>query len=486
MNLSRPHRRPRRALQLRPAPVRSATPRAPARPPTSTTTAALSYGELAERVRRLAAALRALGVRREERVLLLMHDGNDWPVSFLGALYAGRRAGGGEHAADRRRLRLHAGAQPRAGGAGVRRAAAARCRRPWPGGPRGGHRDRLARPSPRARQTRSISRPSSPPSRRWPSRPPPAPTTPASGSTPRAPPAGPRARCTRTPTRTGPPSCTARRVLGLQRERRVLLRRQAVLRLRPGQRADLPAERGRHHAADGRAADARRHLQALDRRQSQRRQAHRLLRRAHRLCRHAGLAQPAGQGAGGAAPGARRPARRCRRNSASASSATSAWTSSTASARPRCCTSSCPTGPATCATAPPAGRCRATTSNCAATTAGRARRRNRRPLHPRPDGGADVLGQPREVARHLPGRLDQERRQVRAQRRRQLHLRRAQRRHAQGQRHLRLAVRGGGHAGAAPGGAGGRRHRRARRGRADQDQGLRRAQGRPARPRRPN
>jgi benzoate-CoA ligase len=49
----------------------------------------LSYGELDERVRRLAAGLRALGLRREERVLLLMLDCNDWPVSFLGALYAG-------------------------------------------------------------------------------------------------------------------------------------------------------------------------------------------------------------------------------------------------------------------------------------------------------------------------------------------------------------------------------------------------------------
>jgi benzoate-CoA ligase len=49
----------------------------------------LSYGELAERSRRFAAALLALGVRREERVLLLMHDCNDWPVAFLGALYAG-------------------------------------------------------------------------------------------------------------------------------------------------------------------------------------------------------------------------------------------------------------------------------------------------------------------------------------------------------------------------------------------------------------
>ncbi len=49
----------------------------------------LSYGELADRVRRMAAALLASGVRREERVLLLMHDCNDWPVSFLGAMYAG-------------------------------------------------------------------------------------------------------------------------------------------------------------------------------------------------------------------------------------------------------------------------------------------------------------------------------------------------------------------------------------------------------------
>ena len=49
----------------------------------------LGYGELAQRVRRLAAALRSLGLRREERVLLLMQDCNDWPVSFLGSLYAG-------------------------------------------------------------------------------------------------------------------------------------------------------------------------------------------------------------------------------------------------------------------------------------------------------------------------------------------------------------------------------------------------------------
>src|SRR5437762_2431638 len=49
----------------------------------------LTYGELADRVRRTAAGLREIGVKREERVLLLMHDCNDWPVSFLGAMYAG-------------------------------------------------------------------------------------------------------------------------------------------------------------------------------------------------------------------------------------------------------------------------------------------------------------------------------------------------------------------------------------------------------------
>jgi benzoate-CoA ligase len=49
----------------------------------------LTYGQLEDRARRVAAGLRALGIRREERVLLLMHDCCDWPVSFLGAMYAG-------------------------------------------------------------------------------------------------------------------------------------------------------------------------------------------------------------------------------------------------------------------------------------------------------------------------------------------------------------------------------------------------------------
>jgi benzoate-CoA ligase len=49
----------------------------------------LSYGDMADRIRRVAAGLMATGLRREERVFLLMHDSSDWVVSFLGAMYAG-------------------------------------------------------------------------------------------------------------------------------------------------------------------------------------------------------------------------------------------------------------------------------------------------------------------------------------------------------------------------------------------------------------
>jgi benzoate-CoA ligase len=49
----------------------------------------LTYGELTEHVRRFAGGLQALGLKREERVLLLMQDSSDWVVAFLGSLYAG-------------------------------------------------------------------------------------------------------------------------------------------------------------------------------------------------------------------------------------------------------------------------------------------------------------------------------------------------------------------------------------------------------------
>lgn len=49
----------------------------------------LTYGLLDERIRRMAAALLALGLQPSERILLVMHDTVDLPVAFLGALFAG-------------------------------------------------------------------------------------------------------------------------------------------------------------------------------------------------------------------------------------------------------------------------------------------------------------------------------------------------------------------------------------------------------------
>jgi benzoate-CoA ligase len=48
-----------------------------------------SYAELLDRVRRMADAFRALGVRRDQRVLLSLLDTRDFPTVFLGAIWAG-------------------------------------------------------------------------------------------------------------------------------------------------------------------------------------------------------------------------------------------------------------------------------------------------------------------------------------------------------------------------------------------------------------
>ncbi len=48
-----------------------------------------SYAELAGRVERFGRVLRSLGVRREERLLICLHDGIEWPTAFLGAIKAG-------------------------------------------------------------------------------------------------------------------------------------------------------------------------------------------------------------------------------------------------------------------------------------------------------------------------------------------------------------------------------------------------------------
>jgi len=48
-----------------------------------------SYAELAERVSRFANLTRRLGIHREQRILLCLHDTIDFPTAFLGAIKAG-------------------------------------------------------------------------------------------------------------------------------------------------------------------------------------------------------------------------------------------------------------------------------------------------------------------------------------------------------------------------------------------------------------
>ena len=48
----------------------------------------LTYGDLHSRSIRFANALRALGVRQDERVALLLHDTVDYPVAFWGTVRA--------------------------------------------------------------------------------------------------------------------------------------------------------------------------------------------------------------------------------------------------------------------------------------------------------------------------------------------------------------------------------------------------------------
>ena len=51
--------------------------------------AEITYGELQTETRRLANLLRRLGVRREERVAMMMLDTVDFPIVFLGSIRAG-------------------------------------------------------------------------------------------------------------------------------------------------------------------------------------------------------------------------------------------------------------------------------------------------------------------------------------------------------------------------------------------------------------
>ena len=152
------------------------------------------------------------------------------------------------------------------------------------------------------------------------------------------------------------------------RGRRRVLGGEALLRLRARQRAHVSARRRRDGGADGRAADAGRGVRAPARAPAddllRRADAVRRAARVSRRCRSANeLALRRCVVGGRGAAGGHRPAldRALRRRRFS-----------TASARRRCCTSSCRIVRATCATARAARRCPATSCASSATTASRS------------------------------------------------------------------------------------------------------------------
>ena len=69
--------------------IATSPPAAPKSRPISTAARTLTYRQLADHVARFGAALRGLGIRREERVLMALLDTVDWPIAFLGCLKAG-------------------------------------------------------------------------------------------------------------------------------------------------------------------------------------------------------------------------------------------------------------------------------------------------------------------------------------------------------------------------------------------------------------
>ena len=73
----------------------------------------LTYGELQARSCQFARALKALGIRQESRVALLLLDTVDFPVAFFGAIRSRNRGVAAECPAHGGAIRLCAQRQPR-------------------------------------------------------------------------------------------------------------------------------------------------------------------------------------------------------------------------------------------------------------------------------------------------------------------------------------------------------------------------------------
>ena len=327
---------------------------------------AVTYGELDERARRFAAALKERGVKREERVLILMQDGADWPVAFLGAMLAGVVPVGVNTlltADDLAYMLEHSRAQAVFVSGAVKPALKAalaksdhevhtvvvsRPAQPLDFG-EVAFEDFVARGKPLMKPARTHADE-------------PAFWLYSSGSTGR-----PKGTVHSHANPYWTTELYGKTILGLQESDVCFsaaklffaygLGNALTFPLAVGATALLMAERPTPDAVfkrwrggvGGNKADG-------------------LLRRADAFRRHARFERGCRRGRTLRCGSCRPRAKRCRPRSASASSAISASTSSTASARPRCCTSSSPTVRTRCGTARPAGRCRATTSNSGART----------------------------------------------------------------------------------------------------------------------
>ena len=335
----------------------------------------VTYGELDDRVRRFAASLKARGVRREERVLILMQDGADWPVAFLGAMLAGAVPVGVNTlltADDLAYMLEHSRAQAVFVSGAVKPALKAaltksdhevhtvvvsRPAQPLDFGDIA-FEDFLAGAAPLVKPARTHADD-------------PAFWLYSSGSTGR-----PKGTVHSHANPYWTTELYGKAILGLQESDVCFSAAKLFFAYGLGNALTFPLAVGATALLMAERPTPGRRIHALAGRR-RRGEADRLLWRADRLRRHARFSSPAG-GEGRQRCGlSRPPAKRCRRRSASASSATSASTSSTASARPRCCTSSSPTAPTRCATARPAGRCRATPSNCGPRTGGGRRTASR-------------------------------------------------------------------------------------------------------------